>query len=105
MSADSDELRWALQNSFTLLELRSFFLEHPEAVFLSADILGTAAGEFGRRLLAQGDVAEELEREVNQTMQQRIIEFQAERKHWREIIAELRRLRACGKLVAEGTPV
>jgi len=100
------DLHWALQNIFTLPELRIFFSEHPKAVDLSAADLSSAIGELGRQWVSTQDVTESVERQVSEWMQRRILELQqADRRYWRGIIAELKTLRATGKLVTDGTPV
>jgi len=105
-SKTSDELSWALQNIFTLPELRIFFAEHPEAVDLSVDNLNPAVSALGHQSLAGGEVDESVERQVNEWMQQRIAELQqADRRYWREIVADLKTLRASGQLMAEGSAV
>ena len=102
----ADDLRWALQNIFTLPELRIFLAEHPEAMDLAVEHLNPAVTEFGRQLLSGADVSESVERQVNEWMQPRIADLQqADRRYWREIIAELKSLRATAKLVAEGSAV
>jgi hypothetical protein len=99
-----DDLRWALPNIFTLSELRTFFIEHPEAAALPAE--NPEIKEFARMLLAQDEVAESLEHRVTEQLQHRIADLQqADRRYWRDIIADLKRLRATGKLVAEGSAV
>ena len=100
------DVRWALQNIFTLPELRIFFAEHAEAVDLSVENLNPVVTELGRQLRSGEDVRESVERQVNEWMQQRIADLQlADRRYWREIIAKLKRLRATGKLAPEGSEV
>jgi len=102
----SGELHWALRNIFTLPELQVFFGEHPEALDLSIENSHPSVTAFGRQSLAGGAVDESVERQVNKWMQQRIAELQqADRHYWREIIAELKTLRASEKLVTEGGAV
>jgi hypothetical protein len=101
-----DEFLWALGNIFTSPELTDFFGEHPEAVELPAQTFVPSLREFGRQLLSQGDVGESVEHEVNEWMQQRIAELQmADRRYWREIITDLKQLRANAMLTAEGSAV
>jgi hypothetical protein len=101
-----DEVLWALGNIFTSPELTDFFGEHPEAVELPAPTFVPSLREFGRQLLSQGDVGESVEHEVNEWMQQRIAELQmADRRYWREIIPDLKQLRANAMLTAEGSAV
>jgi hypothetical protein len=100
------DVQWALQNIFTLPELRIYFAEHAEPIDLLVENLHPAVAEMGRQLRAGEDVSESVERQVNEWMQQRIADLQqADRRYWREIIAKLKTLRATGKLVAEGSAV
>lgn len=100
------DVRWALQNFFTLPELRIFFAEYAEPLDSLVENLHPAAVEMGRQLRAGEDASESVERQVNEWMQQRIAELQqTDRRYWREIVAELKILRATGKLVAEGSAV
>ena len=66
------DLHWALQNIFTLPELRIFFSEHPKAVDLSAADLSSAIGELGRQWVSTQDVTESAERQVSEWMQRRL---------------------------------
>jgi len=100
----TDDLRWALSNIFTLPELRIFFAEHPEAVELTEP--DPEMKEFGRQLLSLGDAAEPVERRMADSMQRQIAGLQqADRRHWRDIVAELKQFHKLGKLVKEGTGV
>ena len=100
------DVRWALQNIFTLPELRIFFAEHAEAVDLSVENSNPVVTELGRQLRSGEDVRESVERQVNEWLQQRIADLQqADRRYWREDIAQLKTLRATGKLAAEGSAV
>jgi hypothetical protein len=102
---DADFL-WALQNIFTLPELAVFFTEHPAAVHIAQEKFSREAGEFGRQILAKGEVAESVERHVGEILQSRISGLQqADRQYWREIIRELKELRAAGQLMPEGEKV
>ena len=100
------DLVWALQNIFTLPELAMLFTEHPAAVDVAVGKIDGEFGEFGRQLLAGGEVAESVERRVGERLQSRIAEWQlADRQYWRDIIRGLRELRAAGKLMPEGEDV
>ena len=105
-AATPDEFRWAAENIFTLPELRLFLDEHPDALAaLTGDALASLQ-EFGRQLRATGDVSDELAGRVNTAMQQRMAQLQqADRRYWRDIIAELKELRGRGQLLPEGSPV
>jgi hypothetical protein len=101
-----DDFLWALQNIFTLPELTVFFTEHPAAVDVATDQFHREAGEFGRQLLAGGEVAEPVERRVGELFQARIAELQlADRQYWRDIIRRLKDLRNTGQLRPEGEKV
>lgn len=100
------DLLWAVDNIYTLPELRLFFREHPVAEELSGADLPIDIREFGRQVLATGEASEELEQRVANRMQQRITEHQqADRAYWRSIIVELKSLRQAGQLMTEGDPV
>ena len=100
------DLVWALQNIFTLPELAMFFTEHPSAVAVASENFNRDVGEFGLQLLADGEAVESVERRVGELFQARIAELQlADRQYWREIIGELKELRAVGKLLPEGEKV
>ena len=97
---------WALQNIFTLPELAVFFTEHPAAADVASKDFDRVVGEFGRQVLSTGEAAEPVERRVRELLQARISELQiADRQHWRDIIRELKELRAAGKLMPEGENV
>jgi len=102
----ADDFFWALQNIFTLPELTIFFNDHPAAVDIAIGKFHRGVGEFGRRSLADDEVAESVERPVRNFFQSRISEMQlADRQYWRDIIRELKELRAADKLMAEGENV
>jgi len=101
-----DDLRWAIENIFTLPELRIFVEDHPAA--LQALPAGAAPDlkEFAEQILAGNDDSEASAASVNADMQHRIAELQrADRRYWRDIIAELKQLRAAGSLMSEGNDV
>jgi hypothetical protein len=99
----NDDFLWALQNIFTLPELALFFTEHPAAGGVAAERFNRNVGEFGRQLLAGGEVPEAVERRVGDFFQSRIAELQVkDRQYWREIIRQLKELRAAGRLMPEG---
>jgi hypothetical protein len=99
------DFAWALENIFTLPELEVFLTEHPEAVIAAGRFDPQVAG-FGQELLAMGNVRESTEQPVREFLQNRIASLQmADRNYWREIIAELKALRAAGKLMPEGSAV
>ena len=97
---------WALQNIFTLPELTIFSTEHPAAVEVATEQFNREVGEFGRQLLAGGEVSESVERRVGELFQARIAELQlADRQYWRNIIRKLKELREAGKLMPEGDKI
>ena len=100
------EVRWALENIFTLAELRVFLAENPAAVEALPPNTPVALREFARQLQVTGDATEPVEKEVSDWMQQRMAKLQqADRRYWREIIVELKAIRSAGKLMAEGDSV
>lgn len=105
-AATAADYRWAAENVFTLPELRRLIEEHgAEADFLPATA-SEALQEFAQQVRAGSDVSEQIETKVTAWMQERILGIQrADRGYWREIIAELRQLRATGQLIAEGIAV
>jgi len=101
---DNEDFRAALDNIFTLPELRQFFEMRPTAVELSG--IPPALRDFGLQLRETGDVTEELLTPVTDLLQQRIAQHQqTDRIYWRPIITELRALRQAGQLQHEGDPV
>jgi len=102
---DADH-RWAVENVFTLAELRRLFEEHPGAASALPATSPVALREFARIAPDGSEPTEQIETDVTAWMQERIQRLQqADRSYWREIIAELRQLRATGQLVLEGTAV
>jgi hypothetical protein len=99
------ELGWALENTFTLPELRSLIAEHPEVRSLPLQDLEPALVQFVADL-PSGNVPDEIETAISGWMHRRIAELQmADRHYWREIIAELKKLRSGGQLEIEGSAV
>jgi hypothetical protein len=102
----ADDFFWALQNIFTLPDLSFFFTEHPTAVDVAIEKFDQHVGEFGKQILSAGETAESVEHPVQNFFQSRISEMQlADRQYWREIIHQLKELRAADKLMAEGENV
>ena len=94
---------WALQNIFTLPELAIFFTEHPAAADVATEQFNRQVGEFGRQLLADGEVSESIERRVGELFQSRISELQlTDRQYWRDIIRQLKEMRSADRLMREG---
>jgi hypothetical protein len=102
----SDDFVWALENIFTLSALRSLFEEHPEAATLAAGEQAANLKDFGDHIRRERDVPEIVEEQLSAWMQKRITALQrADRRYWRDIIAELKQLRTAGKLMREGSEV
>lgn len=98
-----DDFLWALRNIFTLPELTVFFTQHPAAVGVAEDAFNRDIAEYGRQLLAGGEPDEFVYRRVSEWFQSQISALQlADRHYWRDIIRELKELRAAGTLMAEG---
>ena len=101
----ADDLLWTLQNIFTLPELTEFFANHAAAVEIAIKF-NRDVGEFGRQVAAKDEIESAAERNVGNFFQKRISELQSvDRDYWREIIRELKLLRAAGKLASEGEAV
>ena len=102
----ADDVRWAIQNIFTLPELKNFFTEQPDAIAVTLEGLNPALKELGSQWLSGVPVDESIEAGVNNWMQQRIAALQqADRRYWRDIISDLKNLRFSGKLAPEGSLV
>jgi hypothetical protein len=100
-SADFD---WALENIFTLTALRTFFEEHGTAK-TNTEIVPEIM-QFADCTASDHPVPEEIEGKLTVWMQQRMAALQrADRTYWREIIAELKQLRADAKLMNEDSEV
>jgi len=98
------DFHWAAENIFTLTALRTFFEEHGTAK-TSNEIVPEMRG-FAECIAGDQPVPEEIEGKLTVWMQQRIAALQqADRAYWREIIAELKQLRADGKLMKEDSEV
>lgn len=96
------EFHWAIANIFTVAELVIFFNEHPAAVESLKSELTPPFNEFARKSRAGEEISDRIVAAVSIEMQGRIADLQqADRRHWRRIIAELKQLRADGKLMPE----
>lgn len=101
-----EDFVWALRNIFTLETLRALFEEHPETMQHLEGDQESNLRAFGRSTLAgdEGDLP--VEEAITAWMQQRMAALQqADRRYWRNIIAELKNLRSNGILMPEGAPV
>jgi hypothetical protein len=100
------DLRWAVENIFTLPELRILVEEHPALLEALPPHSAPGFKEFAEQIVAGKDDSEASAASINADMQQRMAELQqADRRYWRDIIAELKRLRAAGELMPEGDKV
>ncbi len=105
-AATPAELLWSMENIFTLSALTTFFEAHPGAVELTAGEQAAALKSFGRHVISGQAVPEQIEEELNTWMQRRMAALQqADRRYWRDIIAELKKLRSTGQLMPDGSEV
>jgi hypothetical protein len=105
-SATPSEFQWALQNIFTLQELRTFLAEHPAAADAPLPDSPHSVLEFVTECRSGGDPDESVAQRVNEWMQDRIGRLQhADRQYWRGIIADLKGFRSAGTLMTEGSVV
>ncbi len=100
------DYRWAVENIFTLMEMRRLFEEHPAAASALPAASPTALRGFARQIGDWIEPSEQTETEVAAWMQERMQRLQqADRTYWRPIIGELRALRTGGQLMTEGALV
>ena len=100
------DLRWAIENIFTLPELRMFVEEHPTVLETLPPNPAPGFQEFAEQIAAGKDESESSAAIVNADMQRRMAGLQqADRRYWRDIIAELKRLRGAGSLMPQGGTV
>lgn len=105
-SAKPEDYVWAMENLFTLAEFHTLLSEQPAASKAFSAIAPAAFKEFARQHLATGEISELIEQEVSACMQQKMAGLQqADRHYWREIIADLRKIRAGGGLMAQSAEV
>jgi hypothetical protein len=98
-----EDFEWALQNIFTVEQLENLSRRWHEPLLKIAD--GPVA-DYIHHIAENSDLSPELENEVAAGMQNRMQQFQsADRLYWREIIADLRRLKLAHKLLPNGSPV
>jgi len=99
-----EDYQWALEQVFTLPELRMLLEKHPEA----AGVLPATAPECLRGYAAElvEGASEKIESDLSRHLQGRIARWQEiDRHHWRGIIRQLKQLRAQGRLMREGAPL
>jgi hypothetical protein len=102
---EQTDLLWGLANLFTLDAAEELFARYPNAAEVQGDETATPLIRFGAAL-RRGEQNPELEKEATQLMSTRMAELQQrDRLYWRDIIQQLRQLRANGGLVPEGTVV
>jgi hypothetical protein len=100
------DFRWAIENIFTLPELRMLLEEHPAVLEALPPNSAPGFKEFAERIVVGKDESEASATSVNADMQQRMAKLQqADRRYWRDIIAELKRLRAADELMPQGAKV
>ena len=98
-----DDFRWALENVFTLEQLDRLCRGWGARVSQIGDV---RISNFAKFISDGLQVPTELENEIENGMQQRHRSLQrADREYWREIIADLRRLKSENLLQAVGSPV
>jgi hypothetical protein len=98
-----EDLRWALENIFTLEQLDRLCRERGERV---AQIGDAAISTFAKIISDGSQVPVELENDIETGMQQRLRNLQrADREYWRAIIADLRRLKSENLLQSVASPV
>lgn len=97
--------RWAVQNTFSLSSLMELIQRHPWVVEYGDDgIAGIRS--FGLRLAEGKRPGQALEQRIERAMLRRMTAFQAgDRRYWRQIVVELKRLRIPGGLMPEGREV
>jgi hypothetical protein len=101
-----EDFHWAIQNLFTLAELRMLLEEQPGARQSLPENAPVALKQFARQLLTADTVSETIEQEVSDWMQKRMASHQqADRHYWRDIIADLKNIRKSDNLMLEGTDV
>lgn len=102
---DEAAVTWALENIFTLTELRSFLLR-PEVSSSKALGRHELVRRAAEQLSASSQLEESLEDALEDWFDGRIALLRrADRRFWRPVIDELRKLRAAGRLMVEGSPV
>lgn len=100
------DLHWAVENIFTLDELRSLLEQYPLPDEIIPANSPETLKEFARQSWAHTDADPVAEKELTDWQQRRMALLQqADRLYWRTIIADLRQMRANARLVTEGTPV
>jgi hypothetical protein len=105
-AAAATDYPWAVDNIFTLAELRRLFEKHPAATSALPAAAPGCLREFARHVRRGSEPLEPIETEVSIWMQERMVRLQqADRGYWRGIIRELRQLRASGQLMPEGSVV
>jgi hypothetical protein len=95
------QLRWALDNVFTLAEFERLIRAFPETARLVSK--GSAAEAAAKTLAGGGELEPDVEDALEDWFDERMAPLRrADRKFWRPVIEELRNLRATGQLAPEG---
>lgn len=94
--------RWAVQNIFSPALLNELIQQQPwVAAIAGRGMAGIRT--FGSKIVKGEKPGQILERRIEREMMQRMTACQAaDRRYWRRIIAELKSLRAQGRLMSEG---
>ncbi len=102
----ADDLRWSLDNVFSLHEFVTLLSAHPDLTKVVREGVPESVTRAAVQLAAPGELHAEIEDEIESWMQGKMAVLQkADRLYWRAVIAELRSLRAAGALMAEGSEV
>lgn len=102
----AEDFQWALENTFTLMALKSLLDDHPVAVQHAVGEYAADVRELARYIAIESEAPEAVEKRLVNQMQRRMAFLQEQdRMYWRSIIAELKSLRIKGKLEPEGAAV
>jgi hypothetical protein len=105
-SQDDAELRWALDHVFGLGELRAVVAARPQSFGALAASLPPALGAGVAALAANQELRPDSEDQLDAWLEARTAPLRAaDRRYWRPIIEELRRLKRTGQLMPEGQAV
>jgi hypothetical protein len=102
--AGDDDLRWALENIFTLDAFKRLVVDYPAVRRLMRP--GSAADRASAMISSGGNMDETAEDALDEELQRRAAELRKhDRRYWRPVIEELRELRRRGELMGDGTQV
>lgn len=100
----TEDYLWALDNTFTLPELRQLIREHPAVMHACERVPELKA--YGERIADGSEPDEELESLTARWLSDRVLASQAsDRQYWRPIIRSLKELKKLGQLMPEGADV